>query len=231
MIRIPLTLLLAAMPALHAGNTPASVPPVEDILQRLQKADAAQTAGLKSYTQTRRYSLENKRFNKTAEILVHMSYTAPDSKKFDIVSEKGVRVINSRVLRKMIEAEADATKGSSRRDTKITPANYSFALAGTDRYLDRQCYVLEVTPKTRNKYLVQGKVWVDAEDWAIVRIEGAPAKNPSIWTHNIHIVHEYRKFGPFWLAVSNRSSAEAMIFGKTDVTIDYSEIQVNQVSP
>ncbi len=37
-------------------------------------------------------------------------------------------------------------------------------------------YVLNLLPKTKNKYLYRGKIWVDAKDFAVVRIEGEPAK-------------------------------------------------------
>ncbi len=39
-----------------------------------------------------------------------------------------------------------------------------------------------VEPQTNNKLLFRGRIWVDAEDFAVVRIEAVPAKNPSFWT-------------------------------------------------
>ncbi len=40
-------------------------------------------------------------------------------------------------------------------------------------------HVLEVVPKTPNRFLIRGRIWVDAEDYAITGIEGTPARNPS----------------------------------------------------
>ena len=66
-----------------------------------------------------------------------------------------------------------------------------------------------------------GRIWVDALEYAIVRIEGQPAKNPSFWINSVQFVHNYEKSGSFWLAVSDRSETEARIFGSTEVTIEY----------
>ena len=68
---------------------------------------------------------------------------------------------------------------------------------------------------------------MDAEEYAISRIEGTPARNPSFWTRSIHIVHRYGKTGPFWLPTLNHSRAEARIFGSTEVTIEYFDYLLN----
>ena len=43
--------------------------------------------------------------------------------------------------------------------------------------------------RLKNKFLYRGKIWVDAKDFAVVRIEGEPAKNPSIWIKKTEIAH------------------------------------------
>jgi hypothetical protein len=48
-------------------------------------------------------------------------------------------------------------------------------------------------PKNRKQVSCAGRIWVDAADYAIVRIEGKPAKNPSFWVKTVHFVHTYRK--------------------------------------
>ena len=70
-------------------------------------------------------------------------------------------------------------------------------------------------------------MWVDAEDFAITRIEGKPAKNPSFWVRSSTFVHTYEKFGSFWLAVSNVSQSDALVFGHTSIEIHYSDYEIN----
>jgi hypothetical protein len=45
-------------------------------------------------------------------------------------------------------------------------------------------YVLKVKPRTKDKYLYRGRVWVAAQDFAVVRLEAEPANNASFWTKN-----------------------------------------------
>jgi hypothetical protein len=71
--------------------------------------------------------------------------------------------------------------------------------------------------------VIDGRIWVDADDYSIVRIEGRPAKNPSFWTRSVHFVHIYQKVGPFWLAESTHSVSEIRIHGSAEMTIESSD--------
>jgi hypothetical protein len=88
--------------------------------------------------------------------------------------------------------------------------------------------VLIVKPRVSNKFLIRGRIWVDAEDLAIIRIEATPARSPSFWIRGTTVVHRYEKFGDFWLPVANTSRTNARLFGPTTVTINYSEYRINQ---
>jgi hypothetical protein len=52
---------------------------------------------------------------------------------------------------------------------------------------------------------MRGTIWVDAEDFAIMRMEGEPAKNLSFWIKSVQFAHKYEKHGSFWLAASDSS--------------------------
>jgi hypothetical protein len=121
----------------------------------------------------------------------------------------------------LLEAEMDASQPGSRDRSRIIPENYSFEMAGSDVVNERPAYVIAATPKTSNRYLIKGKIWVDAEDYAIVRIEGQPAKNPSFWTKSVRFVHTYTKQGTVWLPLSDHSVTDARILGATDLKIEY----------
>lgn len=189
--------------------------------------DRLRTKELREYTSSRRYRLVNNRFHKSAEMTVQAVFRAPGEKKFEVVAESGSKVIRDKVLHRMLESELEAADGPARRNTQITPDNYHFELAGSSTDRGRPAYVFEVTPKTPNKFLFRGRVWLDAEDYAITRIEGSPAKNPSVWIRSTRFVHTYQKVGPFWLAASNVSDSESLIFGSTRVEIEYGDYRVN----
>ena len=83
---------------------------------------------------------------------------------------------------------------------------YDFELVGYEPSRTGGHYVLRVSPKSRSKYVYRGKVWVDGNDFAVTRIEGEPAQNPSFWTKKSEIHHEYKKVQGFWLPIRNESS-------------------------
>ena len=129
------------------------------------------------------------------------------------------------MLRKMLEEETNASHREARESTRIVPANYAFEMVGTDVVDGRPAYILQVTPKSKSKYLIRGRIWVDATDYAIARIEGSPARNPSFLTKSVHFVHTYQKVGDLWLASSTKSSSDVRIFGTAELSIsdfDYS---------
>jgi hypothetical protein len=209
-------IFLAAMQA-------APPPPLTatEIVERMVRADNERLAALAGYTAMRRYRFENKRVNKRAEMTVRVECDAAGAKKFAVVSETGSGFVRNRIIRKMIDAEAEASQKKDREQTRIIPANYEFSLVGTDVPGGRLSYVLEVHPKTENKFLIRGRIWVDAADFAIARIEASPAKSPSFWIRSVRVVHRYERSGRFWLPVMNESRAKARIFGETDVAIEY----------
>ena len=131
------------------------------ILERMTALDAERAAALKQYTATRHYRLENERFHTTAELIARMEYRAPGTKRFEVISEKGPWPVRQKVLRRMLAAELEASDEAQRADTRITPRNYNFTLLGEGEDRGRRCYVLGIAPKRPNKFLVNGRIWVD----------------------------------------------------------------------
>ena len=193
----------------------------------MAEMDGVRLAALESYIATRHYAVHNKRFNKHAEMTVRMVYFFPGRKEFEVISESGSSWIRNHVLRKMIQAELEATDGPMRNQTRITADNYQFRAAGIVQEAGRSFHVFEVTPRTPNKYLFRGRVWLDAEDAAVARIEGSPAQPPSFWTRDVRFVHRYDRHEQFWLPTSNHSETQVRIFGTTTVRIDYFGYRVN----
>jgi len=81
-----------------------------------------------------------------------------------------------------------------------------------------------------NKFSFRGRIWVDSQDFAIVRIEGAPVQNPSRWIRNTHIVQQYAKHSSMWLPIFNSSETDSSVFGLTEVTIDSWDYEITQNS-
>jgi len=214
-VAVVAALLVAVPPALTAPRD--SIPTSADIVARMAERDAEMRAVFSGYTVLRRYEVVNK--HRHAEMLARLVCAADGGKQFSILHEGGSSAIRKYVFRKMLKAETDASHGETRESTRIIPANYSFEMVGMAVVDGRLTYVLEIHPKTKSKYLIRGCIWVDATDYAIARIEGSPARNPSFWTKSVHFVHTYQKVGALWLAASTKSVTDIRIFGTAELSI------------
>ena len=204
-----------------AADGSGPLPTAEEIVRRMGAHDLQRQSSIEGYAGMRRYVLENHSLQKRAEMLVRVQGDRDGTEHFDVVSEEGWKLAGKNVLRKMLESEAERSSPEMRAKAKLNPENYDFETRGTELVTNRRAYVLEVNPKRRDKYLFQGRIWIDAEDYALVRVEGNPAKNPSFWTKNTHFVQTYTKSGPLWFPLSTQSITEARIFGTTEVSIEY----------
>jgi hypothetical protein len=217
--------LLAALLLLPASVAATdefpSLPTATEIVTRMGSRDLQRQVSIEGYAGMRRYVLDNQKLHKRAEMLVQVQGDPDGTKHFEVLSEEGWKAAHKHVLRKMLESESETSRPEMRATTKLNLENYDFELIGTEMVADRPAYVLETHPKRKEKYLFRGRIWVDAEDYALVRAEGSPAKNPSFWTKSTHFVQTYQKNGPLWFPRSTQSVTEAHIFGTTDVNIDY----------
>lgn len=220
-IRIILILFLALRSITPCQAQQIPVFSADDIIARMLYRNSQREELQAGYSGARRYFLENQKFNKRAEMLVRVNCDPDGTKHFEVVSEEGWSSANKHVLRKMLESESETSRPQVRERTGINPENYNFQLMGTDTLDSRTVYIVEVLPKRQDKYLIEGRIWVDAEDFALARAEGKPARNPSFWIHSVNFVQVYHKSGMFWFPVATQSLTDARIFGKTAVTISY----------
>jgi hypothetical protein len=90
------------------------------------------------------------------------------------------------------------------------------------------CYVLAVQPRKNNKFLYRGKVWIDANDFALARLEGQPAKSPSFWIRDTQIDSSWAKVSGFWLIQHSKSVSHIRLGGMATLTIDYTDYQISR---
>jgi hypothetical protein len=224
---IVLLCLVPVSPRFCLGGTAAAPGLSADaIVQHLVAANARRADTLRAYRSKRAYKVEYHGFlgSHQAEIQVEASYSAPDKKDFKVLSQSGSKLLINRVLLKLLESEREAVQ--NRRDTELSPRNYEFVLLGTEHSPSGDLYELSVKPRVNSKFLYQGKIWVDARDFAVEHMDGEPAKNPSLWVSHVKIGYRWANFGGFWLPVHNQSETQVRMGGKAVLTIDYTDYQV-----
>lgn len=213
----------------------AAKPPLntEEVVHNLQEKNRERAEALHQFQGTRTYRMQYRGFpsNRDAEMVVTMSFQAPDRKEFKVVSQTGSKFVIDKVFKRLLESEQEAMNEKNRRQTALSSENYDFTLADYEVTSEGARYVLNTIPKIKNKFLYRGKVWVDAEDFAVVKIEAEPAKNPSFWITKTQIYHTYVKVGDFWLPAKNQTQSSIRLGGKALLSIEYTNYLIGDASP
>jgi hypothetical protein len=216
-----------------ASSAPSPPLPLEDVIKNLQQRNSLRAAALDQLRSTRVYRMQYRGFlgDRDAEMVVCATFHAPSSKEFTVVSQTGSKFIIDRIFKKLLEGEQEAATDENRRRTALSVENYDFTLAGYETSPDGARYVLSLQPKTKNKFLYRGKVWVDARDFAVVKIEGEPGKSPSVWIKKTDIAHKYVKVNDFWLPAENHTESLIRLGGRAILSIEYRDYQITKASP
>ena len=126
---------------------------------------------------------------------------------------------SSQIFERILDGEAALARVPAvERD--ISYANYEFKLAGTETAMGRSCYVLQLIPRKQSKYLLEGRVWIDAATFAMVRLEGRPAASVSLWIGKPLIIQEFGERNGAWVATSSNAISNTRLLGTTQLTIN-----------
>ncbi len=206
---------------------------LNQVLGRLEEHNARRAAELQQFDAKRIYRMQYHGVfrERDAEMVVRVRFIAPNSKQFTIVSQSGSKFVIDHVFKKLLEAEQEATTGDHRKQSALSRENYNFALVGYENTPAGAQYVLSVQPKSNNKYLYRGKIWVDAKDFAVARIQGEPSRNPSMWITKTDFAHEYAKVDGFWLPSQNYTETSVRFGGKSKLSIEYQDYRVIKAPP
>jgi hypothetical protein len=199
------------------------------VVDEMQRHNQARTEELKHLRSTRHYAAEYRGFSAViaAKMEVEYDFDAGTGKSFRIVTESGSKMLCEKVLKRAVESEKEASQEKSA--TALTAGNYKFQLVGSESLGGRPAYILAVEPQVASKFLYKGKVWVDAAEFALVKIDAEPAKSPSFWIARTRILQTFAKTGDLWLPERNRSETKVRIGGTAVFSVDYGtyEVQLN----
>jgi hypothetical protein len=209
---------LAAICGAAAGSGPEIT--AEEIVDKMLASEAQQQKNLPRYRTMREYRLTNADGSKQVEVLAKISYDRNGKKRIEVVEERGSEGLFRRAIHKVLDAEMKASR-EARKDIQISPDNYEFKLVGTGG----RSYVLDLIPKRKSKFLIEGRIWVDAQDFAISRIKGRPAANISFWVGRPHITQSFQKVGDVWLLAHNESTTTAKVVGRVVFTMETLEVE------
>jgi hypothetical protein len=204
------------------GQTPKpsqTLPSVPEILDKMMARNEWQERSLVEYRVRRKFYAVNKRFNAESTMVVDTVFRRPEGLQSTVMSHEGSKFIRSRLFDKFLEAETKAKKEKQQAD--IVPANYNFTMIGLEDCEGRSCYRMKIIPKRPDKYTLNGEVWVDAEDYGIIRLKGTSAKKVSFWASHTEIDRRYKKIDGMWLLDRMDSSSDIKLAGRSELSIEY----------
>jgi hypothetical protein len=195
-----------------SGQTASPAPDVGTIIARMAQARLENRARFRPYVVTRNYQLFGKaRQDAKSQVTAEVTFVPPNSKQYAIQQSNGTR-LGERIVRRMLESEAEMAKDYSAHD--ISPDNYDLRFIREENAGSQRCYVLELLPRRKDKNLVSGNIWVDARTYLLHRTEGQPARRPSWWLRDVHMVFLYGNVEGMWLQTVSEATATVRILGQ-----------------
>ena len=206
-------------------------PPVglsgDDVIAQMLQRSLLRNQQLQQYSAVRTYEIRNTEGKVGAQAVVRVEYRAPDKKTFSKTSEKGSSIVRHLVFDRLIQSESETSSGREHHNSAITTTNYTFTLAGEEEVGPYHCFVLEAMPKRKDKYLFEGKIWIDTEDFAVVKIAGRPAKRPSFWINRADFVRRYQRIDGFWFPLRDETFVDVKMYGQRVFTVDHQQYVID----
>jgi len=194
------------------------MPPLDHMLSRMMAFRQWQDNALREYHARRHFHASNPRFNMDSTLDVLTVFQFPHSLVSTVIKQEGSDFIREHVFEKILEAEMDLAENDQ---ADIIPKNYDFTIMGKEDCQGRPCWRLDIKPKRKDKYLIDGDIWVDAADYAVSRVHGSPSKRLSIWVSKVEIDRRLCRIDGVWLADKIESSSNIRLAGNVGLQIEY----------
>lgn len=188
-------------------------PDLASLVRKIDEAALANRQHYRAFVVTREYQMYGSNEQKPAsEVVARVNFVPPDTKDFQILEATG----SSRgegIVRHMLEDERKAAETGSARGA-VTSVNYTFAYLREEQLDGHDCYLLRITPKVKDRSLIDGQAWVDKSTYLVRKVDGEMSKLPSWWLKSVHVTLDFNGFDGMWLHTGTRAVADVRIFGR-----------------
>jgi len=216
--------LIAITGVTHAQQADAAA-----IIRDLDAANQSRFENVLSFTDVEHYSVYRgaDQMDASAQMTVKVTYKKGVGKTYQILSQSGSELVIKYGLRPLLENEKSINNPATVAQSWFTSANYEMKLTlGVSQLIDeRPCVALAITPHRKSPHMIEGTLWVDTRDHALVQVEGLASKSPSIFAGTTHMMRRYANMQGHAMAIHARAESSSLLFGRSVVTIDYSDYQ------
>jgi hypothetical protein len=157
-----------------------------------------------------------------------MTYRPAEGVRFTILRRSGSSQLAG-IVERLLASETEASIPAKRGDHEISPANYRARFRGTETTDGRSCYVIDLLPRRKSKYLIEGTLWIDPASYGIVRLQGYLSASVSMWVGAPHITEEFSEIGGLWLPSCTRSVSSGRLLGTSELEIRYTDYQIHDL--
>ena len=200
-------------------------PDLATIIRKITEAQMDNRDRAKPYSVTREYKVfGSDAVRPRTEVVAKVNFLPPNVKRYDIDQSTGG--MGEKIVRRILDHEVDATRDP--KTMMITERNYDFNFGGEQAIGNIPCYRLRISPKHDRKDLLNATIWVDKDSYRIVRMEGEPAKSPSFWVRDVHVVLEFGEIAGMWLQTGTYAMGHLRFGGEYKIISQNLDYDVSQ---
>ncbi len=221
---------LILLPGTRGISAQSPAPDAAAVIRQVDAAVAARVENILGFTDIEHYSVfrGDDEVHPVAEMTVRDTYKKGVGKGYEVLSQSGSGIVLRFGLKPLVENEKTINKPGNVEKSWFASSNYRMKLksGGAQKLRGRDCFAFDITPKQQAPNLINGTMWVDARDGTLVQIDGTASKNPSAFSGTTHMMREYANISGYSMAMHARAESDSFLFGRTVVTIDYSEYRL-----
>lgn len=216
------------------GQAPAQLPDAATVIRGIDAAVQARYENVLGFTDIEHYTVfrGKDQTHPVAEMTVRDTYRKDVGKTYTVLSQSGSDVVIRIGLNPLLENEKIINQPANLPRSWFTSANYvmTLKLGQTGQINGRDCVMVTVTARRKAPNTINGNIWVDAKDYSLAQIDGLASKDPSVFSGTTHMMRQYEQIDGFPMATHARAESNSFLFGRTVVTIDYSDYHLQLAS-
>jgi hypothetical protein len=162
--------------------------------------------------------LEASGSGRSAWLDVRTHFSVRSGLVYEVAAEGGSGYVRSRVLKSLLDEEQQLIARGGSAGVAITEANYRFT---PETINDEGLAVVALQARRKDRSLMSGRMFLNAANGELVRLEGRLAKNPSFWLTRVDIVRTYRTIGGALMPVSLETKGQLRFLGSSELRMTY----------
>jgi hypothetical protein len=217
----------------QAGIAVPAIPSDPEIVRRIDAAVYERTNTLAGYNVKEQYDIyRNGESKPSAQMTLRAVYSFLTGKAYTLLAQSGSEFLRTVVLDKVLAGEREMAKPDIRESVWLTSSNYEMRPEHDPVQMNgRSCLIIELKPLRKSPNLLNGRAWVDAADFTVLRVEGTPSQGISIFTGQTSIQRDYARIDGFAMATHAEARSHSFLLGDTVMKIDYTGYQIERGTP